>query len=234
MTRIFQFFCHFFHFFGLTCNLGEFGRVWAKTGDLRTSLPRRRHRGHSHGRPRRQERECKGAERTRGRRRHRGQRDQFSACRSQRQLRTRRPPTSTSASYTRAPLAQAGAATRAPLHKHGAQGQRPTAPKSQRESRRARRLLRQRRHRPSIKPHHRATPPQPTRTVNPHHDRRSPPKKREFLMTASQAKTTKRPPCRCLFCATQHPWAAASTATSMQAAPQDADCAKKRNKTPLS
>jgi len=115
------------------------------------------------------------------------------------------------------------------------QTRRPrAAPKSQRESRCARCHLRQRRHRPSIKPHHRATPPQPTRTANPHHDRRSPPKKREFLMTASQAKTTKRPPCRCLFCATQHPWAAASTATSMQAAPQDADCAKKRNKTPLS
>ena len=208
MTRIFQFFCHFFHFFGLTCNLGEFGRVWAKTGDLRTSLPRRRHRGHSHGRPRRQERECEGAERTQGRRRRRGRgrREQFSACRSPRQLRTRRPPTATPASYARAPLAQAGAATRAPLHKHGAQGQRPTAPKSLQRRRHARCSLK--RQCPRTMPHHHpAAAPPPRRSPRPARRRRNAETSKIF-MTAPDAKTRKRPPCRCLVCATQHPWAA--------------------------
>ena len=146
-------------------------------GHSRRSAAPTASRAFAHSRPRRQERECEGAERTQGRRRRRGRgrREQFSACRSPRQLRTRRPPTATPASYARAQLAQAGAATCAPLHKHGAQGQRPTAPKSLCASRRPRRLLLQRREPPSIKPHHCGTPPQPTRPANPQHDRRSTP-----------------------------------------------------------
>ena len=131
-------------------------------------------------------------------------------------------------SYTRAPLAQAGAAMCAPLCKHGAQGQRPTTPKSLCASRRPRRLLLQRRQPPSIKPHHRGTPPQPTRPANPHHDRRSTPKKPKFWMTAPHSTTMSSGRSSCLVCATQPPWAAASTATSMQAAPQGADGASRR------
>ena len=165
----------------------------------RVGPPRRRRRGHSHGRPRRQERECEGAKRTQGRRRRRGRREQFSACRSPRQLRTRRPPTATPASYARAPLAQAGAGTRAPLHKHGAQGQRPTAPKSLQRRRHARCSLK--RQCPRTPPHgHPAAAPPPRRSPRPAR-RRSTPKKREFFMTAPDAKTRKRPPCRCLVCA---------------------------------
>ena len=118
-------------------------------------------------------------------------------------------PSHSYASVVRArAAAQAGTATCAPLRKHGAQGQRPTAPKSLCASRRPRRLLLQRRQPPSIKPHHRGTPPQPTRPANPHHDRRSTPQKPKFRMTAPPAKTRKRPPCRCLVCDAQHPWAA--------------------------
>ena len=178
-------------------------------GHSRRSAAPTASRAFAHSRPRRQERECEGAERTQGRRRRRGRREQFSACRSPRQLRTRRPPTATPASYARAPLAQAGAGTRAPLHKHGAQGQRPTAPKSLCASRRPRRLLLQRRQPPSIKPHHRGTPPQPTRPANPHHDRRSTPKKPKFLMTAPHSTTMSSGRSSCLYCATQHPWPAA-------------------------
>ena len=74
-------------------------------GHSRRSAAPTASRAFAHSRPRRQERECEGAERTQGRRRRRGRgrREQFSACRSPRQLRTRRPPTATPASYARAP-----------------------------------------------------------------------------------------------------------------------------------
>ena len=205
-------------------------------GHSRRSAAPTASRAFAHSRPRRQERECEGAERTQGRRRRRGRgrREQFSACRSPRQLRTRRPPTSTPASYTRAPLAQAGAATCAPLRKHGAQGQRPTTPKSQRESRCARCHLRQRRHRPPTPPHHRATPPPPPRRSPRPARRRSTPKNREFWMTAPHSARMSSGRSSCLLCATQHPWLAVESTTSMQPAPQGTDAANKRRKTPLS
>ena len=137
-------------------------------GHSRRSAAPTASRAFAHSRPRRQERECEGAERTQGRRRRRGRgrREQFSACRSPRQLRTRRPPTATPASYARAPLAQAGAATRAPLHKHGAQGQRPTAPKSLQRRRHARCSLK--RQCPRTMPHHHpAAAPPPRRSPRP-------------------------------------------------------------------
>ena len=205
-----------------------------RTGRAATRVgpPRRRRRGHSHGRPRRQERECKGTERTRGRRRRRGRREQFSACRSPRQLRTRRPPTATPASYARAPLAQAGAATRAPLHKHGAQGQRPTAPKSLQRRRHARCSLK--RQCPRTPPHrHPAAAPPPRRSPRPVRRRRNA-ETNKILMTAPDAKTRKHPRCSCLLCATQHQWAAASSSSSLKEAPQTPDAANKRGKTPLS
>ncbi len=201
-------------------------------GHSRRSAAPTASRAFAHSRPRRQERECEGAERTQGHRRRRGRREQFSACRSPRQLRTRRPPTATPASYARAPLAQAGAATRAPLHKHGAQRQRPTAPESLQRRRHARCSLK--RQCPRTMPHHHpAAAPPPRRSPRPAR-RRSTPKKPKFWMTAPHSTTMSSGRSSCLFCASQPPWAAASTATSIQETPQGADDARKRNKTPLS
>ena len=92
-------------------------------GHSRRSAAPTASRAFAHSRPRRQERECEGAERTQGRRRRRGRgrREQFSACRSPRQLRTRRPPTATPASYVRAPPPKL-----APRHAHRSAN---TAPK---------------------------------------------------------------------------------------------------------
>ena len=132
--------------------------------------------------------------------------------------------------YARALLAQAGTATFTRLHKHGSQRQRPTAPQRRR---RARPPTQQQRQCPRTMPHHRATPPTRTDAANPHHDRRSTPKKPKFWMTAPPAKTRKRPPCRCLVCASQHPWAAVGGSSSIQEAPQGADDAGSRSKTPL-
>ena len=105
------------------------------------------------------------------------------------------------------------------------------APKSPQRRRRTRPSNQQRRQCPHTTKHHRPTPPARTDGAYPQHDRRSTPKKPKFWMTAPCTKTTKRPPCRCLFCAKQHPLAAVFSSSSLQEAPQTPDAA---NKTPLS